>query len=82
MIRLDNKTGTGTGVVYPRYYGDDVAPPVVTAVDGSAYADTVLMQLFQFSSGVWNAIYNLTTIAPPTIADGSYIGFGGLTYQS
>jgi hypothetical protein len=80
MIRLNNNTGSGS--VYPRYYGDSASAPVATAVDNSAYADTTLMQLFQFSSGVWNAIYNLSSIAPPVIADGEYMGFGGLTYQS
>jgi hypothetical protein len=46
-----------------RYYGDLIAAPAGGIVPSSAYANTVELLLYQYLSGTWKPIYNLTAYA-------------------
>jgi hypothetical protein len=47
----------------PEYFGDYGSAPTGTIINGSAYANTSTNVLYQYISGSWTAIYNLSALA-------------------
>lgn len=53
---------TGGGGATPRYWGDLASEPTAWTYSGSAYANTTVMRLYQWTGTTWKAIYNLSLV--------------------
>lgn len=58
----------------PEFMGDYTVAPSGTIVENSAYTNTSTNLLYQYQSGAWTAIYQISAIAPPAITAGSPMG--------